>query len=339
MITAPSYIFAYVKVYTTLENGEIIAKIRQIEVEILGEHNHEHHHDHTQGANKKALTISLILIASFMIVEVIGGMLTNSLALLSDAGHMFSDAVSLAVALAAFKMGEKAADSSRTFGYRRFEILAAVFNGVTLIIIAVFIIIEAAGRFVNPPEVATTGMLIIAVLGLIVNVIVAKILMSGDTHDNLNMKGALLHVLGDLLGSVAAIIAALSIMIFGWGFMDPLASVIVAVLITISGFRITRQSLNILMEGVPENIDVDTVLSKINGLDGIEDAHHLHVWSISSGMNALSVHVVVNGTLNVHETQRIIQSIEAEMKEEHIDHVTVQVECKHHNHDDDILCS
>ncbi len=304
----------------------------------MGEHNHDHHHDHTQGANKKALTISLILISSFMIVEVIGGVLTNSLALLSDAGHMLSDAVSLAVALAAFKMGEKAADSARTFGYRRFEILAAVFNGVTLIVIAVFIVVEAAGRFVNPPEVATTGMLIIAALGLIINIIVAKILMSGDTHDNLNMKGALLHVFGDLLGSVAAIVAALSIMFFGWGFMDPLASVIVAILIAVSAFRILRQSLNVLMEGVPENIDVDTVINKINNIEGIEDAHHLHVWSISSGMNAMSVHVVVNGTLNVHETQRIIHRIDEQMKHENIEHVTVQVECKHHEHDDELLC-
>lgn len=305
----------------------------------MGEHNHDHHHDHTNGANKKALTISLILIASFMIVEVIGGVLTNSLALLSDAGHMLSDAISLAVALAAFKMGEKAADSSRTFGYRRFEILAAVFNGATLIVIAVFIIVEAAGRFVNPPEVATTGMLIIAVLGLIVNIVVAKILMSGDTHDNLNMKGALLHVFGDLLGSVAAIIAALSIMFFGWGFMDPLASIIVAILIAISGLRILRQSVNILMEGVPENIDVDTIIKTINNIEGVEDAHHLHVWSISSGMNAMSVHVVVNGTLNVHETQETIHRIEEQMKHENIEHITVQVECKHHDHDDKLLCN
>lgn len=305
----------------------------------MTEHNHNHHHDHTHGANKKALTISLILIASFMIVEVIGGVLTNSLALLSDAGHMLSDAISLAVALAAFKMGEKAADSARTYGYRRFEILAAVFNGVTLIVIAVFIIIEAAGRFINPPEVATTGMLIIAVLGLLVNIVVAKILMSGDTHDNLNMKGALLHVLGDLLGSVAAIVAALSIMFFGWGIMDPLASVIVAVLISISGFRILRQSLNILMEGVPETLDFNRIIEKINNVDGVEDAHHIHIWSITSGMNALSVHIVVNGMLNVHETQKIIQRIEEQMKHESIEHVTVQVECKHHDHHDQILCN
>ena len=300
----------------------------------MEEHAHSHHHDHTHGANKRALTISLILIVSFMIVEVAGGVLTNSLALLSDAGHMLSDAISLAVALAAFKMGEKAADTARTFGYRRFEILAAVFNGVTLIVIAVFIVIEAAGRFINPPEVATTGMLVIAVLGLLVNLAVAKILMSGDTHDNLNMKGALMHVLGDLLGSIAAIIAALSIMFFGWGIMDPLASVIVAVLISISGYRILKQSLNVLMEGVPENVDFDGIIDKINSVEGVEDAHHIHIWSITSGVNAMSAHIVVNGMLNVHETQKIIQRLEERMKHESIDHVTVQVECKHHDHDD-----
>src|SRR5699024_5784089 len=305
----------------------------------MEEHAHSHHHDHTHGANKRALTISLILITSFMIDEVIGGVLTNSLALLSDAGNMLSDAISLAVALAAFKMGEKSADTAKTFGYRRFEILAAVFNGVTLIIIAVFITTEAVGRFVNPPEVASAGMLVIASIGLIINIVVAKILMSGDTDDSLNMKGALLHVLGDLLGSVEAIIEALSIMILGWGCMDPLASVIVAVLIAVSGFRILRQSVNVLMEGVPEGIDVDTIINKINSIEGVEDAHHLHIWSITSGVNAMSVHAVVNGPLNVHETQKIVQHIENQMKHENIGHVTVQVECKHHSHEDELLCN
>lgn len=293
-----------------------------------------HDHDHTHGANKKALSISLILIASFMVVEVIGGIMTNSLALLSDAGHMLSDAVSLAVALLAFKMGEKSADKEKTFGYRRFEILAAVFNGVTLIVIAVIIIIEAISRFINPPEIASTGMLVIAILGLIINIIVAKILMSGDTHHNLNMKGAFLHVIGDMLGSVAAIIAALSIMFFGWGFMDPLASIIVALLITVSGFRITKQGLHVLMEGVPDNVDLENIKNKIKSIDKVEDIHHLHVWSISSGLNALSTHIVVNGEMNIHESQSIIHTIERMLKDEHISHVTVQVECKHHDHND-----
>ena len=299
---------------------------------------HSHHHDHTHGANKKALTVSLILIGIFMLVEVIGGVLTNSLALLSDAGHMLSDAISLLVALMAFKIGERTADTERTFGYKRFEILAAMFNGATLIVIAIAIFIGAIGRFINPPEIASTGMLVIAVIGLLVNLIVAKILTSGDTHDNLNMRGAFLHVLGDLFGSVAAIVAALSIMFFGWGFMDPLASVIVAILITVSGWRVLRQSLHVLMEGVPEGINLDKLTKTMNEVEGVEGVHHVHVWTITSGFNAMSGHIVVNGQLNVHETQKIIQAVESKMKEIDINHVTLQVECKHNRHSGHILC-
>ena len=303
----------------------------------MSEH-HSHHHDHTHGANKKALTVSLILIGIFMLVEVIGGVLTNSLALLSDAGHMLSDAISLLVALMAFKIGERTADTERTFGYKRFEILAAMFNGATLIVIAIAIFIGAIGRFINPPEIASTGMLMIAVIGLLVNLIVAKILTSGDTHDNLNMRGAFLHVLGDLFGSVAAIVAALSIMFFGWGFMDPLASVIVAILITVSGWRVLRQSLHVLMEGVPEGINLDKLTKTMNEVEGVEGVHHVHVWTITSGFNAMSGHIVVNGQLNVHETQKIIQAVESKMKEIDINHVTLQVECKHNRHSGHILC-
>lgn len=301
-------------------------------------HSHHHGHDHTHGANKKALTISLILIGVFMVVEVIGGLVTNSLALLSDAGHMLSDAISLLVALIAFKIGERSADPERTFGYKRFEILAAMFNGATLLVIAIFIFIGAIERFINPPEIASTGMLVIAILGLIVNLLVAKILTSGDTHDNLNMRGAFLHVLGDLFGSVAAIVAALSIMFLGWGFMDPLASVIVAILITVSGWRVFRQSLHVLMEGVPEGIKLKDLTQTISEVDGVEGVHHIHVWSITSGFNAMSGHIVVNGQLNVHETQKIIRQVEESMSDMNIDHVTLQVECKHSQHSGHILC-
>lgn len=305
-------------------------------------HNHSHshgYHDHTHGANKKALTISLILIGVFMIVEVIGGIVTNSLALLSDAGHMLSDTFSLLIALLAFKFGEKKADKVRTFGYKRFEILAAVFNGATLIVIAIAIFIGAINRFIDPPEVASTGMLVIASIGLLVNIIVAKILMSGDTHGNLNMRGAFIHVLGDLFGSVAAIVAALSIMFLDWGFMDPLASVIVAVIITVSGWRVLKQSLHVLMEGVPQDVDLPHLLEEVRTVDGVEDVHHVHIWSITSGFNAMSGHIVVNGSLNVHETQAIISKIEEKMKKSNISHVTLQVECKHHHHSGQILCN
>src|SRR5690606_22988392 len=176
---------------------------------------HDHGHDHTHGANKKVLLISFLIITTYMVVEAIGGFLTNSLALLADAGHMLSDSISLAIALIAFKLAEKAADYSKTYGYKRFEILAATINGATLIAVALYIFFEAIGRFANPPEVATTGMLIISVLGLLVNLLVAWIMVrGGNTQDNLNMRGAYLHVLSDMLGSIGAIAAALLILFF-----------------------------------------------------------------------------------------------------------------------------
>lgn len=230
---------------------------------------HDHGHDHTHGANKKVLLISFLIITTYMIVEAIGGFLTNSLALLADAGHMLSDSISLAIALIAFKLGEKAASKSKTFGYKRFEILAAVLNGVTLIVIALFIFYEAIQRFANPPEVATTGMLIVSSIGLAVNIIVAWIMMRGsDVEGNLNMKGAYLHVISDMLGSVGAIAAALLIMIFGWGWADPLASVIVAILVLRSGYFVSKSGLHVLMEGVPQNVDLDEILQTIRNEEG-----------------------------------------------------------------------
>lgn len=295
------------------------------------------HHDHTHGTNKKALKISFMLIASFMVIEAVGGWVTNSLALLADAGHMFSDAVSLAIALAAFKFGEKLADYSKTYGYKRFEILAAVFNGVTLVLISVFIFYESIQRFMNPPEVASGGMLLIAIIGLLINLLTAWILMRGDTTHNLNLRAAFLHVIGDMFGSVGAIIAALSIMFFGWGFMDPLASVIVAVLILISGWRVTKESLHILMEGVPKNIDLENIAESLRSIERVESIHGLHVWSITSGQNAMSLHAVVNGGLTVHESQMIVKDIDEKMQGEGIDQVTVQLECKHHGHEEKII--
>src|SRR5690625_4894768 len=222
---------------------------------------HNHVHDHSHGANKKVLKISFIIISLYMIVEAIGGFLTNSLALLADAGHMLSDAISLGIALLAFTLSDKAANYSKTYGYKRFEILAAVLNGITLIIIAGYIFYEAIGRFLNPPEVASTGMLIVAIIGLVVNILVAWIMFrGGDVDDNLNMRGAYLHVISDMLGSIGAIIAALLIIFFNWGWADPLASVIVAVLVLRSGYFVAKSGLHVLMEGTPDNVNMEKVV-------------------------------------------------------------------------------
>ena len=194
-----------------------------------------------------------------MIAEVVGGFVTNSLALLSDAGHMLSDAVSLALSLLAFKLGENS-NNCKTYGYKRVEMLAALCNGVVLIVISVYIFIEAIRRFKEPVEIASNGMLIIAVLGLLINILSAWILMrGGDVKGNLNLRSAFLHVLGDLLGSVGAIIAALLIKFFGWIAADAIASIFVSILVIISGWRVTRDTVHILMEGAPQHINVEEV--------------------------------------------------------------------------------
>lgn len=287
------------------------------------EHNHSqgHHHHHT--SNKRVLFWSFVTIFTFMIVEAIGGYLTNSLALLSDAGHMLSDAAALGLSLLAFKIGEKQATSDKTYGYKRFEIIAAFINGLTLIVISLYIFYEAYHRFLEPPEVSA-GMMFIAIIGLFVNILVAWMLMRGDSHDNLNIKSALLHVFGDLLGSVGAIIAGILIILFNWNIADPIASVIVSALILFSGVRIVRDSLHILMEGKPANIDVTALNDSIGKLDGIADVHDLHVWSITSEFPALSCHVVVKN--NVDRDQLLININNLAKNTFHISHCTIQVE-------------
>jgi len=302
-------------------------------------HQHDHSHDHTHGANKKVLLLSFIIITGYMIVEAIGGFVTNSLALLSDAGHMFSDSISLGIAMLAFIFGEKAASYTKTYGYKRFEILAAVLNGVTLIGIALFIFYEAIERFANPPEVATTGMLIISTIGLLINILVAWIMMRGsDTKDNLNMRGAFLHVLSDMLGSVGAIVAALLIMFFGWGWADPLASVVVALLVVRSGYYVTKAAIHVLMEGTPTNVDVQGIIQLIEQTEGIESIHDLHIWTITSGTNALSCHAVVNEHLKIADSEHILRKIEHNLEHKGIKHVTIQLETASHQHGNSILC-
>ncbi|MGE8204269.1 cation diffusion facilitator family transporter [Heyndrickxia sp. NPDC080065] len=302
-------------------------------------HNHQHGHDHSHGANKKALMLSFIIITGYMVIEVIGGFLTNSLALLSDAGHMLSDSISLGIGLLAFTLGEKVANYSKTFGYKRFEILAAVFNGVTLILIALFIFYEAYQRFSNPPEVASTGMLIIGFIGLLINILVAWILLrNGDTEENLNLRAAFLHVIGDMLGSVGAVVAAILIMFFNWGWADPLASVIVAILVLVSGWRVTKDAVHVLMEGTPNNIELSEIIKTIKNVGGVKSIHDLHVWSITSGQNAFSCHAVIDKNLSIIESQKLLREIEHQLEHQGIGHSVIQLESEDHFHEDSILC-
>ncbi|MFA8438316.1 cation diffusion facilitator family transporter [Pueribacillus sp. YX66] len=299
----------------------------------------DHGHFESHGANKKVLLLSFIVITLYMIVEAIGGFLTNSLALLADAGHMLSDAISLGIALLAFTFGEKAANYSKTYGYKRFEILAAVLNGLTLVIIAIYIFYEAIQRFQYPPEVASRGMLIIATIGLFVNIFVAWIMMrGGDVEENLNMRGAYLHVISDMFGSIGAIIAAMLILFFGWSWADPLASVAVAVLVLRSGYSVLKSGIHVLMEGTPQNVDMSNVIKIIQNTQGIENIHDLHVWAITSGFNALSCHAVVDDQLSIAESERLLKQIEQNLEHQNIHHMTIQLETSSHQHNNSILC-
>lgn len=342
----------------------------------------EDHHDHDEHLEQttaprdtrgyqRTLLISFIIITSYMLIEAIGGWLTGSLALLSDAGHMLSDAIALGATLIAFKIGEKTATHEKTFGYKRFEILVATVNGATLVAIALMIFWEAIKRFNTPTEIASQGMLIIATIGMLVNILVAWLMHrgssagdsehshSGHGHDtnshgekehtsesketvNLNMQSAYLHVLSDLLGSVAAIIAALLMIGFGWLWADAVASVIVAVLILFSGYRVVRDSVHILMEGTPEGISLANVETQLMAHPQVEQVHDLHIWSITSGLNALSCHVVVDGDMSIHESNLLIIDLEQRLLELSIHHVTIQVESSSSSqtqaHGDALVC-
>lgn len=295
-----------------------------------------HSHDHST-TNQTALKWSFILITVFMIVEVIGGLWTNSLALLSDAGHMLSDSAALGLSFAAIWYGSRSATSSKTFGYRRFEVLAAFINGLALMVIAVYITYEGIQRLMDPPSVISTGMLIVATIGLIVNIVVARILHSGDNHENLNVRSAFLHVLGDLLGSVGAIIAAILIMLFGWSLADPIASMIVALLVFISGFRVLRDSVHVLMEGTPEGIDTKQIKEQLLTVEHVKDVHDLHVWSITSDFPALSCHLVVKEGTSQQEALK--NANELLHREYGIHHTTIQIDMENRDICEDTICN
>ena len=310
---------------------------------------------------QRTLLISFVIITGYMFIEAIGGLLTGSLALLSDAGHMLSDAIALGATLMAFKIGEKAATHQKTFGYKRFEIIVATVNGATLVIIALMIFYEAIKRLNSPPEIATQGMLIIATIGMLINILVAWLMHrgsrsgdSGHSHGekqnssdakepvNLNMQSAYLHVLSDLMGSVAAIVAALLMMGFGWVWADAAASVIVAVLILVSGYRVVRDSVHVLMEGTPEDISLDAVKERLLDHKQVEKIHDLHIWSITSGLNALSCHVVVDGEMSITQASVLISELEQRLQDLGISHATIQVESLSHPqtmaHSDTLVC-
>lgn len=251
---------------------------------------HEHSHAVVTEGNAKKLTFALTLTSTFLVIEVIAGFLTESLALLSDAAHMFTDAVALAIALVAIKIGKLPADNKRTFGYQRFEILAALFNASMLFIVAMYILYEAYQRFSTPAEIQSTGMMIVAIIGLIINLISMRILFS-SSQDSLNVKGAYLEVLSDAVGSVGVILGAVVIYFTGWMWVDTLIAVLIGFWVLPRTWVLLKQSINILLEGVPEEIDIEKLRNDLLSLKGVESIHQLKVWAITSKNIHLTVHL------------------------------------------------
>jgi cobalt-zinc-cadmium efflux system protein len=297
-----------------------------------GEHELEHRHDgsarhshshHRAARSRRRLSIVLVLTAVYMLAETVGGWLTGSLALLADAGHMLADVAALALALIAMWFSSRPATQSKTFGYYRLEILAALINGVALIAISLLIFYEAYQRWGNPPVVKSGLMMMVAAGGLFINIICAWIL-HGTHEDDLNMRAAWLHVMGDALGSVGAILAGVLMSVYGWYAADPLFSCLIGLLIIKSSLHLIRESTNVLLESTPSHINFAAVEEAILQTDGVEDVHDLHVWTITSGREALSAHVIHVETISQAE---LLKELRVKLSERFgLDHLTIQME-------------
>ncbi|ALJ08349.1 MAG: cation diffusion facilitator family transporter [Caulobacteraceae bacterium] len=287
------------------------------------DHSSGHAHDHTAGANARQLGIALALTGTFLIVEVIGGLVFNSLALLSDAAHMFTDAAALAIALLAIKIGQRPADEKRTFGYRRFEILAAAFNAVLLFVVAGYVLYEGIKRIVDPEPVGSIGMLIVAAAGLVINLISMRILSSGKDR-SLNVKGAYLEVWADMLGSLGVLVAAVVITVTDWRWVDPIVAIAIGLWVLPRTWILLRDTTHILLEGAPRGVALSDVRAAILATPGVASLHDLHVWVSGADRASCTVHVVLVEGVDADAVRQAV----AEMLEERFDlhHTTVQTE-------------
>ena len=281
---------------------------------------HAHHN-----SNMRRVTIALVLTGTFMVVEVVGGILSGSLALLADAGHMLTDTMALALAAVAFQVSKRPADSTLTYGYQRFQILAAFVNGLSLLFIVGWILYEAVSRFIAPQDVMGETMLVVAIAGLVVNIISFTVLHGGD-KDNLNIRGAALHVAGDLLGSVAAIVAAVVIIYTGWMQIDPILSIAVAILILKSAWALVKRSAHVLLEGAPEWLDIDVMREHlIEKIPEVASIHHVHVWGMTPQDLMLTMHLCVSA--QPENPTDIIRRVKLQLREEYgIGHSTIEIE-------------
>jgi cobalt-zinc-cadmium efflux system protein len=271
----------------------------------------------------RRLKLALALSCIYFFAELIGGFLTNSLALLSDAGHMLSDIGALALSLFAFRIARRPATVSSTYGYHRVEILAALFNGLTLWLIVGVIFAAAYNRFLDPPAVESYGMMVVASVGLLVNIVAGAILY-GSHHHNLNLRGAFLHIVSDALGSVGAITAGLIMLFTGWYVADPAISILIGLLILHASWNLVKESLSVLMQSVPKGIRLEDVQRCLEEVEGVSKVHDLHVWAVTSDIFTLSAHAVVENGGDFHQ---VLNGIEEILKERfNIEHVTIQLE-------------
>ena len=286
------------------------------------DHAHGHAHGH-RSAPRRALALVLVLTLGMTVVEIAGGIWTGSLALLADAGHMFSDTFAIGLALVAVTLARRPSTPRRSFGYQRAEILAAFVNGLTLVLVSGWIVWEAIGRLDDPPELLGGWMLLFAAIGLVVNAAAAGILIRSG-GEGLNVEAALRHVLADLLGSGGVLVAAVVIVTTGWTLVDPLVSMAIAVLIVLSAWGVLRDSTAILMEQTPSRLDADAVARAIVAVPGVTSVHDLHVWTITSGFDALSAHVLVGRGDDCHARRRDVEQMLASTFG--ITHTTLQVD-------------
>ena len=294
---------------------------------------HEHSHDEyahahidaTDEKNLRRVIAALVLTGGFMIVEVIGGIVSGSLALLADAGHMLTDTMALALAAMAFHVSKRPPNGRLTFGYQRFQILAAFVNGLSLLFVIGWILYEALDRFMHPVEILGETMLAVAVAGLVINIVSFTVLHGGD-QNNLNIRGAALHVAGDLLGSVAAIVAALVIIYTGWTLIDPVLSIAVAALILKSAWNLVKRSAHILLEGTPEWLDPDAMQERlVEAVPGIDGIHHVHIWGLTQQQLMATMHVTL---IDGHGSQAtVLRATKQFLKDEYgIGHATIEVD-------------
>ncbi|BAT60978.1 cadmium, cobalt and zinc/H(+)-K(+) antiporter [Variibacter gotjawalensis] len=284
---------------------------------------HDHGHASKAGQHRGRLVGALLLTTGYMVAEVVGGLITGSLALLADAAHMLTDAGGLALALIAIRFAERDPTPQKTYGYLRAEILAALANATVLLLLTAFILYEAYRRFVDPPEILGWPMLLVASVGLVVNLISMKLLAAGSS-ESINVKGAYFEVFADMLGSVGVIIAAIIVMTTGWTLADPIIGAAIGLFIVPRTWRLLMQAVHILLEGVPSEIDLVRLSDALKELSDVRAVHDLHVWTITSGMDSLCCHLVVD---DMADAKRILRAARTMLHTEFsLDHVTIQIE-------------